>query len=153
MNKTGETYLKLSQYDDAKSAFENMTRSCPEDYRGWWGLIKTETRDFSRIPEDFRNINTWFSFIEKLSDPNTFEKLQAQYSAYLKKIAEDKTKVSWRKISSDIKSVEESIASLENNLTKQKEKVESKKSRLQTLKRQQTMSAARKMNQEERASI
>ncbi|MBQ6908079.1 MAG: hypothetical protein IJQ28_06850, partial [Clostridia bacterium] len=44
--KSGDTFIKLNDYESAKKVFDKLTKECPYDYRGWWGLIKVETKNF-----------------------------------------------------------------------------------------------------------
>ncbi len=36
----GETFLKLKEWDKALEAFKSVTEQYPDEYRGWWGLVR-----------------------------------------------------------------------------------------------------------------
>ena len=54
--------LKLRQYDKAKSAFNELTKDVPSDWRGWYGLIQAETHMFSIICENIINFPQIISY-------------------------------------------------------------------------------------------
>jgi len=87
MNKTGETYLKLGEYDQALSAFERMTENCPEDYRGWWGLIRSHTQDLTVVYADQDQISHWYANLKVMADDTSYQDVKEQYQGYLRKTA------------------------------------------------------------------
>lgn len=43
-----ETYLtKLKEYDKALEGYRSVTEARANDYRGWWGVVRTLTREFT----------------------------------------------------------------------------------------------------------
>ena len=40
LNKNGETYIELGSFGKAKEYYEQLVERFPDDYRGWWGLIR-----------------------------------------------------------------------------------------------------------------
>ncbi|MDO4413712.1 MAG: hypothetical protein Q4C20_01400 [Erysipelotrichaceae bacterium] len=87
--KSGDTNMKLQRYSAAKNDFEKITNDYPYDYRGWWGLIRLETREFSvdgikwstlcQLREYYKNVlkvgnypasirNTYEQFDRKMTD-------------------------------------------------------------------------------------
>ena len=79
-----EVYLSLDNYEDAKSAYSEITKNYPDNYKGWWGLILCETKCFSQVIPDRSRINTLYGYVEKLADNDTLEELRNEYVEYLK---------------------------------------------------------------------
>ena len=46
--RAGETFLQLGEKGSAREVFTELTQKYPFEYRGWWGLIRLETEDFSK---------------------------------------------------------------------------------------------------------
>ena len=50
MFTNAETYLStLKDYDRAFNAYQSITQSKANDYRGWWGSLRTASQDFTLI--------------------------------------------------------------------------------------------------------
>ncbi len=46
--KNAETFLTtVNQKDEAMEIYEYVTKNKPDDYRGWWGLVRVLSEDFS----------------------------------------------------------------------------------------------------------
>ena len=43
--KAGDTFIRLGDYASANRVFSILSEECPYDYRGWWGLIRSNTSD------------------------------------------------------------------------------------------------------------
>jgi len=41
--KNGETFLILEEYEKARKTFKKLSEQFPEDYRGWWGVVRAYT--------------------------------------------------------------------------------------------------------------
>ena len=41
---TAETHMTLMNFGEAQAVYKQVTRNYPEDYRGWWGLVRAETQ-------------------------------------------------------------------------------------------------------------
>lgn len=54
--KSGETFIQLNDYASAEKIFSELTEACPYDYRGWWGLIRVYSTDFSDIAIDRKKL-------------------------------------------------------------------------------------------------
>ena len=39
--------MRLTNYKSAKEVFQKVTEDYPYDYRGWYGLIRTITKEFT----------------------------------------------------------------------------------------------------------
>lgn len=82
--QNGSTYLKLKNYVSAKETYTNITKEYPEDYRGWWGLIVSETENFYKTTTDQTSLNVWFGYVKQLSSPDDFKELEKTYVNYTK---------------------------------------------------------------------
>lgn len=60
--QSGETFLSFEDYPSAEATFSKVTKTFPYDYRGWYGLIKTFTLNFSNVnitKPIYKDIITW----------------------------------------------------------------------------------------------
>ena len=115
--QNASTYLQLGNYDLAEETYTKITGEYPEDYRGWWGKMVCVTENFTKLPEDCRQINVWFAYVRKLAADNIFPELEEQYCAYLKN-------VSAREANSDMKKTKDLIGKTQKTLAKlQSEKI------------------------------
>ena len=48
--QNGDTFMEIGNIRQAYEAFSEMSRKYPDDFRGWWGLVRTVTEDFSLMP-------------------------------------------------------------------------------------------------------
>ena len=48
--KNGETFMKAGNIRQAYEAFRELSAKYPDDFRGWWGLVRAVTSDFSLMP-------------------------------------------------------------------------------------------------------
>lgn len=66
----GEVFLKLNNYEKARSNYEQITNRYPDDYRGWFGLLIATTHDFrihiKKNDSLQKQIKVWNSNIKKL---------------------------------------------------------------------------------------
>ncbi|HKL93992.1 MAG TPA: leucine-rich repeat protein [Clostridia bacterium] len=46
-NKNGDVFISLSEYEKAKNAYDKAIELNPADWRGWFGMVKVKTRNFS----------------------------------------------------------------------------------------------------------
>lgn len=50
--KNGDTLINIGNYQQAYDSFKELSEKYPDDYRGWWGMIRAITRDFAIMPEE-----------------------------------------------------------------------------------------------------
>ena len=57
--RNAEAHLKLKKYGEAAKLFKEITEEFADDYRGWWGVVRAETREFTgaRICEYYEGFN------------------------------------------------------------------------------------------------
>lgn len=102
LNKNGETYIKLGYFEKAKEYYEQLVEKFPDDYRGWWGLIRCKflKNDLNKIQEQSKNpyvckicgysITEWREKCPSCDNRNTLTKdigvFQRQQMSEIKKI-------------------------------------------------------------------
>jgi predicted nucleic acid-binding Zn-ribbon protein len=82
--QNGGTFLMLGNCADAQESFTRASKEYPEDYRGWWGLI----RCVMAAGGDHASLGAWFGYIRKLAAADVLADLEREYTAYLKKLAD-----------------------------------------------------------------
>lgn len=83
--KSGETHIRFNDYASAEKVFREMTEKFPYDYRGWWGLIKVYSRNFTDFNIDrseFYNIRNLYSKAYEMAEPNEKALIEAKYREY-----------------------------------------------------------------------
>ncbi len=83
--KSGETHIRFNNYDLAENTFREMTEKFPYDYRGWWGLIKVYTRnftDFSIDRPELYKIKNLYDKAYDMADPKEKALIEAEYRKY-----------------------------------------------------------------------
>ena len=88
--KNGETYITLKDFKTAELIFRDLCDKEPENYRVWWGRIRSATKDLDDTnsmknhSEDFK---IWMDFIRKLASSKDYKNLAKKYATYLKKVS------------------------------------------------------------------
>lgn len=87
--KNAETHMKLSNYDNAKNLYKKITEEYPHDYRGWWGLILSNTKnlsDYTIIVNDrfntWKNIKTYWKSVKATAPQKIKEQLLIHINEY-----------------------------------------------------------------------
>lgn len=83
--KAGETFLNMGDYSSAEATFTTLTRKFPDDYRGWWGLIKVYSRNFTNTNisrTTLRRIETTYNNMCKAAGAKVGSDLKARYKSY-----------------------------------------------------------------------
>lgn len=82
--KNGTTYIQFGDYTKAMEYYKSITEHFPDDYRGWWGLIRCETQDFRVLSPSYNNILKWFKYVMKLaSESEVKQSMTGKYMEYL----------------------------------------------------------------------
>lgn len=126
--QNAQTYIKLENYSSAEETYTMVTKKYPEDFRGWWGLIVCQTRNFSEIIQERATLNMWFKYVKKLADSNEFSELEEKYIEYIYKISSSDAMEDMKLVNSIIGEYNGKIRKIENNilLAEQKKKSEIK---------------------------
>jgi tetratricopeptide (TPR) repeat protein len=85
--KNGDTLLKLNNRAGAREAFNYAAKEYPEDYRGWLGLARCATANFTAPPDDWASLNMWLGYVKQLAQRDEFAALEKELVEYMKKTA------------------------------------------------------------------
>lgn len=55
-----EGFLRLKEYDKALSIYVDLKEVIPQEYRVWWGQVRSITKDFTEIILDWDQLNTLY---------------------------------------------------------------------------------------------
>lgn len=92
--RNADTYLMLKNYKKAISEYNRVTEYYTDDYRGWWGLIVSNSKNFQDVPTGcvagriMDAYNTWFIYARKLApDKESFREKEEQYLEFIRQIS------------------------------------------------------------------
>lgn len=83
--KSGETFLKFDDYTSAEEVFSKLTKECPYDYRGWWGLVRVYSRKFTDFNIGRPELSKMKSMYDKactVATPQEKSAMNAEYKPY-----------------------------------------------------------------------
>lgn len=83
--KSGETFLKFNDYTSAEEVFSKLTKECPYDYRGWWGLVRVYSRKFTDFSIGRPELSKMKSMYDKactVATPQEKSAIDAEYKPY-----------------------------------------------------------------------
>ncbi len=92
--KSADYYMiKLKNYDRARDIFESITDDAPDDYRGWWGLIRVDNYNLNSRrafehgldPHEYEEDTEYFKYIAITAPKPVVQKLRALWDAYLRR--------------------------------------------------------------------
>ena len=89
--KSGETFIRLNDYVSAEKIFGDLTKDCPYDYRGWWGLIRVYSVDFSDMTIDGEKLSSIAQLYQKaiaVASIDGQKAIEPQYEAYYNSVRE-----------------------------------------------------------------
>lgn len=89
--KSGETFIRLNDYVSAEKIFGDLTKDCPYDYRGWWGLIRVYSVDFSDMTIDGEKLSSIAQLYQKaiaVASIDEKKAIEPQYEAYYNSVRE-----------------------------------------------------------------
>ena len=89
--KAGETFISLNDYYSAAKIFGDLTKDCPYDYRGWWGLIRVYSVDFSDMTIDGEKLSSIAQFYQNaiaVASIDEQKAIEPQYEAYYNSVRE-----------------------------------------------------------------
>jgi len=91
--QNAETYIRLENYEDAQKVYQKITELHPEDYKGWWGRIVADTREFNI--DDYSHLyewNQWMIYVKKLANTMEYTQLASQYGCFIRIISKAQAK-------------------------------------------------------------
>lgn len=89
--KNAETFIKLNNKEEAFRLYEGMTKNYPDDYRGWWNVVKIRTKDFTDtrlMREDKANLITFAKNAYILANETQQKQIEKTWSRYLRECSE-----------------------------------------------------------------
>lgn len=110
----GEIYLKLKNYEEARESYLRATKQYPEDYRGWWGMIASNTLNLTQVAQNQKQLDQWFECVRRLTDEETLQQLAEQYAEYLRKVADRDAEAEIKVVKTIIEKSKERLNDLRN---------------------------------------
>jgi len=89
--RAGDAYLKLEDFSSAKTAFMKLTEEAPFDYRGWLGVILTETKLLTvreESDESLERLAEWYRRAKAVASPEETAVLEEQAGAFMRETEE-----------------------------------------------------------------
>ncbi|MDE5742348.1 MAG: zinc ribbon domain-containing protein [Oscillospiraceae bacterium] len=87
--KNGDTLVNIGNYQQAYDSYNELSVKYPDDYRGWWGMIKAMTSDFTIMPsetdyhETIRNTAAeYFDYAAKVASGSDRKKITEIYEKW-----------------------------------------------------------------------
>lgn len=93
--KNAEIALRIENFDLAKENFEILTKRYPDEYKGWWGLIQSITKNFTYYDLSIDELNQFYSYSIKLGSDNVIVELKKQYKEYLYSYAKSRLRLQY----------------------------------------------------------
>lgn len=90
--RSGVAFLRLTNYKSAKEVFQKVTEDYPYDYRGWYGLIRTITKEFTEqciSRGDMQEIQDLLKKIEVVASEEQKNKVFNRVNQYCNPILQD----------------------------------------------------------------
>lgn len=90
--RSGVAFLRLANYKSAKEVFQRVTEDYPYDYRGWYGLIRTITKEFTEqciSRGDMQEIQDLLRKIEVVASKEQKNKVFDRVNQYCEPILQD----------------------------------------------------------------
>ena len=119
--QNAETYMRLGNYTEAIEVYNKIIKLYPEDYRGWWGMMISNSNNFMVREYDSgfeAKMNEWFSYFRQLVSTEEYEKGKQQYEEYKKTLSKVQTRY-------EIEEVKNIMAMHENTIDELKKKKDS----------------------------
>ncbi len=85
--RSGDTFIKLEDYESAKSVFDSLIKECPYDHRSWLGMTKVLSKNYTDFDIDRQQlslIENLHSNAQKVADSN--ENIGNTCKQYIEKV-------------------------------------------------------------------
>lgn len=113
--KSAETNMSLGDYSAAFGNFEQVSKSYPEDHRGWFGMARASTQDF-RVIGNPDKVELWWTYTKKLASKAEFLKCKSRYSEYLTLRGKVDAEIDLRAVANRKSSLEAEISTQQNKI-------------------------------------
>jgi len=87
--KSGETFIKLNEYDKAYGIFKTLIEDCPYDYRPWLGIIKVLSLNFTNTDisrAQLTKIENYYAKAKVVADPNGLNVMASLCDPYINNV-------------------------------------------------------------------
>ncbi|MEG1509403.1 MAG: TIR domain-containing protein [Clostridia bacterium] len=80
----GEMFSKLGDFKQAYEVFASIIKNNPEDYRGWFGMVKVLTKQFSDIND--KSHQTYLRSARAVANSDQRNLIESEYSVYVERL-------------------------------------------------------------------
>lgn len=90
--KSAETFIKINDYGKAFDIFHKLSLEYPYDYRGWWGMIRIYTNNFTNYDITgslFILIEDLYENVKKVIEEQDYEKIKYEYMNYINNVKKE----------------------------------------------------------------
>ncbi len=128
-----EGFMKIRKYTEAEGKFLAVTKDYPQDYRGWWGLIRARSRDLTDYDISKSKLDEFdelYQYVLKMAKTANIANITASYEQYSSVVRENLRKLKddaqrrWDSRNNDYlreaDAVKAEIAKLENQMASYK---------------------------------
>ena len=85
--RNGNTCINLDDYEAAQKCYQQAIEYYPEEYLGWWGMIKCVTNNLETTLDSLEQVNRYWENIRRLASEEEFKEIETHFSKYLDKYA------------------------------------------------------------------
>ena len=114
--ENGETFLDLKDYRSAENSFRRATEVYPQDYHGWWGLIRATTYNLSFSSRKQNEVDIWYDNIRFLCPEKEYSGVKNQYLEYLKIVAKSDAATETSRVNAVIVADKENVLQLQKRI-------------------------------------
>ena len=89
--RSGETFILLDDYAKARKVFASLVEECPYDYRGWFGMMKVRSVNFTNrdiTRREWKEIVDTYNKAKKVADEAGRQKMAAVCDPYLQEVSD-----------------------------------------------------------------
>lgn len=125
--KSANYYMvKLKNYDKAREIYQKITDEAPNDYRGWWGLIRADNYNLNSKrafenglnPHEYEEETEHFNSIRHSAPKSTAQKLRESWNEYLERNDRYAAQNMLVNLQSELKAVDRQIAESRDKIKK-----------------------------------
>lgn len=125
--KAGDTFIKLGDFNEAHVTFREATQKYPYDYRGWWGLVKAKSRNFTRMKltkNDTSEISLYYNKAKMVANEEQITSIATKYDQYIE-VVNNTTESRKKQLTDELEHIENEIPLINKEYQNKKEPLES----------------------------
>lgn len=87
-----EGFMKIRKYAEAKEKFLAITDAYPQDYRGWWGLIRAKTYNLTAVnisKNELNELDELYEYVCKMAKNRNIDNVRSSYEEYSSAVREN----------------------------------------------------------------